>query len=276
MNIISTIADALSILNFLKPLSKRITKWKFKKCNYYYNNFNKKTYVDSDGNGVIVVSYELVVLNPLKTNAVYIDLNISDSQDECKLPPFSEMQEKDLKPFKDYKFSVYSRENIIQEVKESYENMSTTEFKIRKKSKKHLGIKICLLQHTLKKNGVYHISYMFSIPKMFTIENGYLGGTTDIIPLSSNSSFDTRFNNLKCSLYLSTLIHLDGNIEPDLVDTNNNHSKNIPIKQDQSMLYNKYMVEIKKIYKYSSFGFTWNVQEKGVHDGKIDSKVIVA
>lgn len=231
-----------------------------KRYNYYYKNFNKKTYVDSNGNGVIVISQEIVVLDPLNTKECIVELDISDAKECCKFPGFKTMLNKKAKPFVDFKFAYDSPENIINEASEHYEHMLSPEEKRLKENKKYISVRLSFDQHRLEKNGVYHFTYMFSIPNMFPIRNGRLVEVKKKTPLTSSLVCYNRYRNVKCALYLSTLIELVGDIKTKLVKDCDGSEELIVVTKNKNILYNKYVVEFDHADRYRYFSFNWNVK----------------
>ncbi len=244
--------DFLACLKLWEYFNEHYKNFKYRKYPYYFDNFNRKVYVDSNGNGVIVVMQEIVVLDVEKTDGIKIKIDISDSQDDCEFPLFKNMLKKKLKPFKDFKFSYSAKGNIIDKVIENYDELYPTEGRNWKNNKKAISLKMKFRKNNLKKGGRYVVRYMFSIPKMYTIVDGYFGGTKEpLSPISSVTEFDRNFNNFKGSLYLSSSINRENDVHAYLDNERNNNYLYI----EENMLYNKYTVNLKEAYKHSSFAF---------------------
>lgn len=66
------------ILNLFKKCLKKYDKNRSE--NFYYKEFDKKLFIDKDGNGVLISSFVLKVFNPQETKYIVRDLDIHDGK----------------------------------------------------------------------------------------------------------------------------------------------------------------------------------------------------
>lgn len=254
------ISEVLSGIKILEKACFFISNLKYAKYNYYYDFYNRKTYVNSNGDGIIFISCDLVVVNPLKTKEIIINLDISDAKENAKFPDFDCMQEDGLKPFEDFCFKCYSDNGIISRAVESYDSLPTAERKTKKSSKKHICIALKIDTSKVKKNKKYKIRYMFSIPGMFPITNGVWDNKDDnTCECSSYMECNEHFKRVKYSLYLADDIQVNEDVTAKVQTTKSHDELPQEINKKEYMFYNKYITEVKKAQNKKYFVLSWHL-----------------
>lgn len=258
------LAEALAGIKILEKVVLFATNCKFKKFNYYYDFYNRKTYVNYNGDGVILIECDLVVINPLKTKELIVNLDISDSKETTFFPNLDDMQKDELKPFTDFKFKCYSECGIISRVEESYASLSPTERKRVKNSRKHIVLSLKVDSNKIQKNKKYTVRYMFSIPGMFPITNGIYDDAGDDVSgeCSSYMECNEHFKKIKYSLYLDAGISVNEEVNAEVKHTKSNDQIPVAVSKEERMFYNKYIVEVNKPKDNKYFLLSWRVNSK--------------
>ena len=241
--------------------------WKYRKYPYYFNSYNKKTYVDKNGNGIVFMSCEIVVVDKIKTTYIKAKMDISDAKFNTKFPSFKKLKESRGRAFEDFWFDAWSTEkDLITAIKEDYSILPSNQASRYKNSDKHLCIKISLNNNLLKKNRAYKIFYMFSIPGMFPIANGYYNTKSSVGGSLENcvSSLDIEEFCEKCkvSIYLSKDITLDGAVEGFASKSGVEEEKLFEVQYEDFGFYTKNTMVVNKANKYRSVGFKLVVKEE--------------
>lgn len=265
-----------------KYFSEKAIRRKYKEFPYYFKTYNKKTYINSNGDGIVFLSCKLVVLDKSKCKFIRAKLDISDAQDHVKFPSFSEMKKtKDKIPFRDFIFKIQHGKDIVTSVKENYNILSTSQRSQYEDSNRHICLKINLNANMLEENKEYQISYMFSVPGMFPIKDGYYDIKKSVNhkkqEMVSSLDIEQYCENCKFSIYLSSDICLDDMIS-GYVDRSGVHESSPQAANCEYFgFYCKNTMCVPNANKYQSVSFTWNVclnpseQNGGVENGKIVS-----
>lgn len=254
--------DAVSIITIVKEFKNLFSEGVMLLNNkdYYFKDFHRKTFVNSNGNAVIYFEQIIHIVNPDKCNFLTVDLDVSDGKDCCEFPEFKEMISEDKKYFGDYKFSCVANDNILGNICEDYSHLNSAERKNLIKSKKFISIKIPFKRSCLKAHTDYKVAYAFSIPNMCPIVNGRLGGIQDVEKFEYVESWVScakRHKKLKYSLYLSNEIQLYDDVISTVRLQDSNDATPNHIDNYNFLLYNKYVCKIKKAYKYRDICIKW-------------------
>lgn len=258
---------------------KKCMYHRYKSFPYFFRNYKKKTYITRDGDGVVFMSCEVVVLDKANTKYIKAKLDISDAKKDANFPPFYYMSRPNKTPFKDFYFDVWSDKDVITDVKEDYSFLPEKDKSKWRKSSKHIALKINLDSNKLEEKQIYLISYMFSVPGMFAIKDGYysFSESSDGLFEEMVSSLDIEeyCENCKYSVYMDKDVKISGMVSAFLNKSGVDEPISIGAKHDSFGFYGKNTMTISKARKYRSVGFTWkmcenpNEQNGGVEDGEI-------
>ena len=141
-----------------------------KQCDdFYYEEFNKKIYVRKNGDGLIVSSFILKIIDSSKTTHLVRTLDIRDAKRDTKFPDFSLMRQCPIeKAFTEYGFWFVSDNDIITDVEEFYDEIDIT----KQTDDKYISIKFNLDTASLVAGKSYKFAYAYSIPGLFPISDG--------------------------------------------------------------------------------------------------------
>lgn len=147
---------------------------------FYFDEHNKKVFVKYNGDGLIVASIKLHVLNPAETTNLIRTFDISDAKKGTEFPDFDiliangkKIKEKQLEPFSEYGLWVSSQNDIVTDVIEEY----IEDDKKFTNDKRFLSIKFVLDSAALIADKTYEINFALSIPGLYPITNGRFDGT---------------------------------------------------------------------------------------------------
>lgn len=141
---------------------------------YYFEEYNKKVFVKSDGNGVIVGSLKLYVNDPANLDKIVRTFDISDSKETTEFPCFNSLIETgEADPFNEFGLWYHSEGDIVTDIEEYYDE----EDRDKVDDKKFLSFKLILNKAGLEKDKTYRITYALSIPGMYPINMGRFEGT---------------------------------------------------------------------------------------------------
>lgn len=238
------------------------------KCeDYYYDEYNKKIYVRKNGDGLIVSSCILKVINPIKLEFLTRTLDISDAKNNSCFPSFDSMRSTSIDNiFVNYGFWYNCDNDIITDVEEYYEDENA----LKKNNNKFIGIKFIIDTTKLEKNCTYKLAYAFSIPGLFPIADGRFDVSNqnrDVYKeFRSSISTDHIGHHLRFSAYFESGIDFkerpSGNIKlSSAINKNAKNSKNMYncVFKD-NIFYKKYYFEIENPQKYDEIYLKWNVK----------------
>lgn len=255
--------DVVSIITIGKEFKNLFSEGRMLLNNkdYFFKDFHRKTFVDSNGNAVIYFEQVVHIVNPDKCDFLTVDLDVSDGKDCCEFPEFKEMIKEDKKFFQDYKFCCIASDDITGNIREDYSHLNSAERINLIKSKKFISIKIPFKKSHLRANNDYKVAYAFSVPDMYPIINGRIGGIQDIDNfqyIESWISCAKRHKKLKYSLYLSNEIQVKDDVFSMVRLQDSNDATPNHIDNYNFLLYNKYVSKIEKAYKYRDICIKWS------------------
>lgn len=262
-------------LNAAASFGEKLLNWlhigknrKYPCDDYYYEEYNKKVYIRKNGDGLILCSCRLKVIDPAKTQSVVRTLDISDAKKSSKFEDFSIMLNKPIEiMFKDYGFWYISDNNIITDVAEYYDENN----KKRTNDDRFISIKLTLDTTRLHKEKVFDFSYCFSIPGLFPIKDGRFDlGEQDRNTygnFSSHVSTSHIGHHLRFSVYFEDGIVFKekpkGNVElSSAVKNKKKRDNNTTYVCDfkDNIFYKKYHFEIANPEDYRDIYIDWNIK----------------
>jgi len=243
---------------------KKILKSKNAIEDYYYEEYNKKIYVRKNGDGLIVNSFVLKVINPDAITDFVRSLDITDAKLTSKLIPFNDMLKTPIEHrFSEYGFWYSSDGNIISEVVEYYEQDSI----YRRDDKRFTSVKFVIDKNAIKAGNTYNISYAYSIPGLFPISNGRFDvnnqNRNNYPEFTSHISVTHMGDHLRLSAYFEEGIDFKSIPEGYLIKHPNGRAQKPVMKRCEfknNMFYKKYWIEIKNPQEYRDIYLQWNVK----------------
>ena len=246
-------------------LDKKYLYRKYKDFPYFFINYNKKTYINKNGDGIVFMSCDMMVLDKAKTKYIKAKLDITDAKAESNFPTFHQMQLLNKEPFKDCYFKVWANDGIITSVTEDYYVLPERDRSEWKRSNKKIALRINLNSNILEEKKAYKISYMFSVPGMFPIFNGYYdeksAQISDSEEMVSSLDIEEYCDKCKYSIYVSEDIKVKEKISGFANKSGIDDSVDISAYQQHFGFYNKNIMNVKQAKKYRSIGFKWQVQK---------------
>jgi hypothetical protein len=245
-----------------------IFKKKNKLCDdYYYEEYNKKVYVKKNGDGVIVSSFILKVIDPVKTDCLIRTLDISDAKKAAKFEDFRQMANTPMEEvFEKPGFWYTSDGDIITDVEEFYNEENAR----RTSDEKFISIKISIDTTKLKAGQTYNLSYAFSVPGLFPIHNGRFDMDSQDRKTYNNfiSSITTDHigHHLRFSVYFEDGIVIKEKPLGHAISTKPSKKKNF-VKDKKynciyknNIFYKKYHFEVENPQEYEYIYMGWNVK----------------
>lgn len=257
------------ILNLFKKCLKKYDKNRSE--NFYYKEFDKKLFIDKDGNGVLISSFVLKAFNPQETKYIVRDLDIHDGKKSARFDSLDKMQKTSKTDiFNQVGFWFFSPQGIVTDVEEYYDDMEQS----RKDDPQFISFKLNLNTSKMKSGGVYNFSYAFSIPGMFSILDGRFDNTnwsrTEHPGFKSLVSARNFGDRLRFAIYFSNYIEFR---ESPYVYKK--ESRIIPAKEkskkskgdsrcisESGIFYTKYWFEVEEPQKYNCIGIKWDVKDR--------------
>lgn len=246
----------------------RFLKKKSKSCDdYYYEEYNKKIYVKKNGNGLIVSSCILKVIDPLKADYLIRTVDISDAKRDAEFESFDSMKNTSLNDiFTKFGFWYISSDNIVTDVEEFYEDRDAQ----KKDDKKYISIKFILDVSKLEAGKTYKITYAFSIPGLFPILDGRFDLTQQ--DRSNYKDFRSYISALHTGHHLRFSAYFEDGIEFKEKPSGNtslfsfseeskkNSSKTRICVFKDNIFYKKYYFEVENPQEYKDIYMKWNVK----------------
>lgn len=229
------------------------SKPKFKKSPYYFKKYHKHATVYDNGNGIIIISFD-ITFNNKDVNRLVRGVNISDGKLSAVFQSLENMKELSLKErFDKCGFWVYSDENIIEEIKEEYwlDDDKEQGDIAAKHDKKEIRWVFKLNVSKIELHKPYHVVYVISIPGMFPILNGKIDFSeidkTNFDEYSS-SSIDiwTPIEQLKYTVSFYNSIDLQTEPEAIFKAIGDDKCSYPPIKKEYNIIYNRYICYMKR------------------------------
>lgn len=240
---------------------------------YYYQEYNKKVFVRKNGDCVIVSSFKLTVIDPLKTSSLTRTLDIHDAKTWAKFDDFEEMKNRDIDEiFTKYGFWYISDNSIVTDVEEYYAESD----KSKATDDKFISIKMSIDTTKLEPGHTYNLSYAFSIPGLYPLLDGRFDTADQSHDLYGNfkSYISTNHigHHLRYALYLENGIDIKVKPQGHVIRSkilpqkkkkkkkgkNNANSYNCEFKDN--IFYTKYWFEVENPQEYESIYMSWDIK----------------
>lgn len=233
---------------------------------YYYEEYNKKIFIKKNGDGLIVSSCILKVIDPLKVDSLIRILDISDAKNSSCFESFDKMRNTKIdNVFSEYGFWYNSENDIITDVEEYYED----EYLSQKNNKKFISIKFIIDTNNLVKNRTYKFAYAFSIPGMYPIIDGRFdvqeSTRAEYTDFRSYISTEHIGHHLRFSAYFENGIEFkekpSGNSKlSSSIKTKRKAEKKHNCVFKDNIFYKKYHFEIENPQNYTDIYMKWNIK----------------
>lgn len=258
-------ADAgLSIAERFGEKQKHLVPKFLYRNDYYFEEVNKKVFVKSNGDGVVVCSCDLYVIRPEKVKHFIRAFDISDAPKTTIFPPFNSIRKKKSAFFKGFAFWWEAENDIISGVEE-YSDEDFTQDEIEKiQNRRLLGVRFFINKNKLESKHRYRIMYGYSVPKLFPIKDGRHDQSEynkKTYKYSSSMSVKRMAKKLRLSVYLENGICIEEAPHGKTVQVNDSQSEQDDLCQVRdNILYTKYLYEVKRPEKYSSIQIKWKLR----------------
>jgi hypothetical protein len=234
---------------------------------YYYEEYNKKIFVKKNGDGLVVSSCNLKVIDPIKTDSLIRTLDISDAKKSSCFEPFDKMRNTSMENiFSEYGFWFRSDNDIVTDVEEFYEDKNSR----RKDDNKFISVKFMIDTTKLEKNRTYKIVHAFSVPGLFPIKDGRFDveeqDRKDYNDFRSYVSTEHIGHHLRFAAYFENGIEFkekpSGNSKllSSVKKNKKNSAKNHNCVFKDNIFYKKYHFEIENPQDYTDIYMKWNVK----------------
>lgn len=265
------IAFFKSIIDFFNSLLNTINKIfdnkKEKKKTsepYYFEEHNKKVFVRSNGDGVIVCFLAVHINDPTKVSLIRT-VDISDAKKGCVFPDFDIMLHNGAtNPFNEFGLWYTSDSDIITSVEKFYDSRDTG----RKNDRRFISFKLNLNESNLEKGKTYGITYALSIPGLYPINNGRFDGTVG--EHKNYGNFETSiysYNNLYKHLTYSVYAECDivfqtKPIAAYIGPSTNGEAQKQPCTYRNNMFYEKFSFTLDNPQKYDRIYMQWDLKNQ--------------
>lgn len=240
---------------------------------YIFDEYKKHVTIYKNGNAIIINTFNLKVYNPEKTNEILRKLNIQDGKIDAEFPKLTKMQSTNIDDrFHSFGMWIYSDNNVVSKAKEFYwndDNPQTVD-QLSKSNPQELKFKLLLDESKLKRNKIYKITYVISVPGMYPIENGLYNSS-----LHSPKFQDYRFSSsIKVSHAIKKLVYIvsfENGIVIDELPTCNVYrtgknsstkDKSIHGAMENNCIYKKYTYQIKRPKFRSLVEIDWKIKKR--------------
>ena len=261
---LGTIDAGLSMAERFDEKHKHLIPKFLYRNDYYFEEVNKKVFIKANGDGVVVCSCDLYVINPDKVQHFVRAFDISDAPRSTKFPPFESITKTKSAFFNDYAFWYESESDIISGVEEYSDDDFTHEEIEKIAQRKLLGVRFFINKNKLESKRKYRIIYGYSVPKLFPIKNGkhdtseYDKKTYKYI---SSMSVKRMAKKLRLSIYLEDGICIEEAPRGNAIKVSDNQNVPSDICQVRdNILYSKYLYEVKRPEKYNSIQIKWKLK----------------
>lgn len=264
----------LSIILYLIKLDFTGFLSVLKQKEYYFKEYTKHVTIYKNGNGIIINSFKIKIVNAKKMGCIYRKLNIKDGYKEASFPKLNEMKSTKIDDrFKKFGYWAKSSNDILTKSKEYYwdDNDYNKVDPDAKADDKELRWKLILNDGKIKNRGEYEITYVISIPGMFPIENGFYYNDLHNPKYIDNYDFSSSIkveHEIKKLNYIVSFEHGINIDETPLCymysHNNNNHSnkKKIHGKEIDNYIFRKFEYNIKRPKYQRNIKINWNITEK--------------
>lgn len=245
----------------------------FNNQGYCFREYKKHITVYRNGNGIVINSFKLKVLNPSKVDSIYRRMNIDDGKLSSNFPKLNDMKSTNIdNRFEDFGFWFISDEEIVTKAKEYYwseEDVLKKDY-TSESNTKEIRWKFLINENKIKKGKEYTVTYVMSIPGMFPLENGYYvkslhDSKYNDYNFSSSMKVDHAIKKLTYVVAFENGINLDE--MPRCVICNPKKNSTITKKpihgnEENNYIFKKYTYNIKKPHFQSRIKIKWNIEEK--------------
>ena len=242
-----------------------------KKCDdYYFEEFNKKIFVRKNGDGMVISSFILKVIDPSKINSLIRTLDIHDAKESSKFPKFSLMKQcPTSKVFEEFGFWFISDNEIITDIEEFYEDINIT----KQTDDKFISIKLNVDTSKMSAGKSYKFAYAFSVPGLFPIANGRFDTTSanreQYKDFSSYVSTRDIGHHLRFAAYFEDgMVFKEKPLGYAIRYKDNKKSKKetkCPCNYKDNIFYEKYCFEIDNPQEYEYLCLKWNLKNPAEH-----------
>lgn len=246
----------------------------YNNLDYYFEEYNKHITVYKNGNGILTNSFVIIVNDINSITSFKRELNVEDGKKALHFPSLKEMKSKDLKNrFWDYCFRCKCTNNkdLIRSVTEEYwTNDSDNGDTIAKNNNKDLKWIVRMNPSAIEIGKPYKISYVISIPGMFSIENGiFKENIANKIGTHGNyiSSFDIKHKVRHFTYTVSFEEEMSLYQKPTGKVINNTGQHNLHYKNENNIIYDKYIFSADDLNIGSSISIEWCFKEGSQKNG---------
>lgn len=229
---------------------------------YYYEEYNKKVYVKTNGDGVIVSHVRLHINNPTEASGFVRTFDISDAKPSTVLPDFNTMiQNGNSNPFSQFGIWYWSDSDIVTDLLEHYDD----EDKRKIKDNKFLSFKVSLNEAALKKGKDYEIIFAISVPGLYPIENGRFSGTVqehkDYGKYESSLCIHNT-DKLSYSIYMQQGIVFSKTPTAICKNKTDRQPKKSECSYQNNMFYEKFSFTLEKPEEYDKIYMEWDIKNQ--------------
>ncbi len=247
---------------------------KYSNLDYYFLEYNKHITVYKNGNGILTNSFTIIVNDINSVTSFKRELNVEDGQQSICFPSLKTMKATDLKyRFKNYCFRCKCTNNkdLIRSVTEEYwtddsDNGDTAS----KNNTKDLKWIVRMNPSAIEIGKPYKISYVISIPGMFAIENGVFKETiANKAGTHGNytSIFEIKHKVKKFTYTASFEENMQLFQKPIGKVTNGAWQHNLHYKNENNIIYDKYIFSADDLDIGSSISIEWCFKETNKKNG---------
>ena len=268
------IGDLNAAVTLLEKLKKKISSFWDRNndesfCDdYYYQEYNKKIYVKKNGDGVIVSSFILKVIDPLKVDGLVRSLDIHDAKASSEFEDFEEMKSKSIDcVFSEFGFWYRSDNDIVTDVVEYYDVQDIS----KKKDPKFISIKLIIDTTKLEPGRTYRMALAYSIPGLFPIDGGRFDlasqDRSQYESFQSHASAEHMGHHLRFSAYFEAGIEFKEKPKGYAVPSQaikarkkKNAPKTYNCTYKNNVFYDKYHFEVENPQEYTAIYMKWNLK----------------
>lgn len=265
----------LSAVNAVLGIAEKITKLlsiihnhykKEEKCDdYYYEEYNKKIFVRKNGDGVVVSSCVLKVVDPNEVRSLIRTLDISDAKKSSHFDTLEKMQQTSLDDvFSSFGFWYTSENDIVTDVEEFYEGADSH----RKNDDRFISIKLIIDTAKIEAGKTYRITHAFSVPGLFPIADGrfdVLEQNRDDYPdFGSHIVTEHISHHLSFAAYFEEgIVFKDrpkGHYKSTRASKKNKRDITTACQFKDNIFYQKYSFHLENPQDYTDISIKWNLK----------------
>lgn len=272
---LSVVNQGLTIADKVKGMAKLpyIMSAYRQGTDYVILNFTKDVAIYRNGHGIITCSLDILVINPANISKISRSLNVEDACSTTQFPKLDEMKSCKCKDrFTNYGFWYKSTSDFISDVVEFYwdDNDENKENPISKKNPQEIRYQFLVDQSKISKNGVYNLTYAFSIPGLYPITEYKYDSTKNCVITDYMRTCFAVMHHIKHLEYTVSFDdgspasvafkkHPSGEISHP---ANNNHNKIVPLSpvMVNNIFYTKYKFVVDYPKFHSTIGIRWQLR----------------